>query len=149
MLAGEICNRDVVITTPSESVLQAAQLMRQYHVGDVVVVEERQGQQIPQGILTDRDIVIELIAKEVELQSINIGDVMSLELLTAQENEDVLDVLKRMRHKGVRRIPVVNRTGGLVGILTTDDVIDLLAEQLSNLAGLVRRQQNEERELRV
>ncbi len=149
MLVGEICNRDVVIATPNESVQQAAQLMRQYHVGDVVVVEERQGQQIPKGILTDRDIVIELIAKEVDLQSINIGDVMSLELLTAQENEDVLDVLKRMRHKGVRRLPVVNRSGGLVGILTTDDVIDLVAEQLSNLAGLVQRQQNEERELRV
>jgi CBS domain-containing protein len=147
MLVGEICNREVVIANADESVMQAARLMRENHVGDVVVVEEQEGVRVPKGILTDRDIVIELIAQEVDLDEVDIGDVMSYELLIALESEDVLDILKRMRAKGVRRVPVVNQEGGLEGILTADDVIDLVAEQLKDLTGLTKRQLNEEREL--
>jgi CBS domain-containing protein len=147
MLVGEICNREVVIASADESVMQAARLMRENHVGDVVVVEEQEGVRVPKGILTDRDIVIELIAQAVDLDTVNIGDVMSYELLIALESEDVLDILKRMRAKGVRRVPVVNQEGGLEGILTADDVIDLVAEQLKDLTGLTKRQLNEEREL--
>ena len=146
MLAGEVCNREVVIANTDESVMQATKLMREYHVGDVVVVEEQEGVRVPKGILTDRDIVIELIAQAVDLDAVNIGDVMSCELLIAQESDDVLDILKRMCANGVRRVPVVNQEGGLEGILTVDDVIDLVAEQLQDLAGLTKRQLTEERE---
>lgn len=149
MLVGDICNREVVMVNPEESVLQAARLMREYHVGDVVVVEKQAGVRVPKGILTDRDIVIELIAQAVDLATVNVGDVMSYELVTVQESDDVFDILKRMRSKGIRRVPVVNQAGGLEGILTMDDVIDLLAEQLSDLAELTHRQQHEERELKV
>lgn len=77
MPIGEICNREVVIVRKEDSILEAAKLMREYHVGDVVVVDDREGRVIPLGILTDRDIVVELIAKEVPLDSVSVQDVMS------------------------------------------------------------------------
>jgi len=76
----ELCNREVVIIEPDEPVLEAAKLMRHYHVGDLVVVKKRRKSPYPIGILTDRDIVIEVVAAEVRLDALSVGDVMSIEL---------------------------------------------------------------------
>lgn len=144
MNVGEICNREVVIANRDDSVLEAAHLMREHHVGDVVVVEQRDGQRVPVGILTDRDIVLELVAKSVDARSITVADAMSSQLLTAAEVDDVGDLIERMQGKGVRRVPVVNAKGELVGIVTVDDLVDLMAEQLAKLAGLVKREERSE-----
>src|SRR3970282_2174334 len=85
MSIGEICNRETVFTTKESSIRQAAQLMREQHVGDLVVVEEKAGRRTPLGILTDRDLVIEILAKDVDMNTVTVGDVMSNELLTARE----------------------------------------------------------------
>lgn len=146
MKVGEICTREVVIIEKNASVLEAAKLMRAYHVGDIVAVEPHPGERIPVGILTDRDIVVELIAGGVDLQSVTVGDVMSYQLVTALEDDDVIETVKRMRNRGVRRIPVVNGRGGLEGILSLDDLLDLLAEQLSDIVFLIKREQKEEEE---
>ncbi|MCK5227913.1 MAG: CBS domain-containing protein [Desulfobulbaceae bacterium] len=145
MNAGEICNRDVVIINRDNTILEAAKLMREYHVGDVVVVEERQGVQSPVGILTDRDIVIEILGQDLEPAEVQVGDAMSFELLTATEEDEILETVKRMRSKGVRRIPVVNQRGSLEGIITVDDLVDLLAEQIADLAALITTEQRQER----
>lgn len=145
MNAGEICNRDVVIINRDNTILEAAKLMREYHVGDVVVVEERQGVQSPVGILTDRDIVIEILGQDLEPAEVQVGDAMSFELLTATEEDEILETVKRMRSKGVRRIPVVNQRGSLEGIITVDDLVDLLAEQMADLAALITTEQRQER----
>ena len=149
MTIGEFCNREVIIINRDDSVLEAAKLMRQYHVGDVVVVEQRDDKRVPVGILTDRDIVVELVASEVDPSSISVGDAMSDELLTANENEQLTELVEKMRGKGVRRVPVVDANEGLVGIVTIDDLIDLLAEQLNSLVGLVQREQQHEKISRV
>ena len=146
MNVGEICNREVIIVQSSDSILDAAKLMRKYHVGDVTVVEDRDGQRFPVGILTDRDIVIEILAKDLNPDAISIGDAMSFELLTAMEEDLVMETVKRMREKGVRRIPVVNEDESLEGILRVDDLIDLLAEQVNDLVGLITHEQLRERE---
>jgi CBS domain-containing protein len=146
MKVGELCTREVVIIEKNASVLEAAKLMRTFHVGDVVVVEPHPDDRIPVGILTDRDIVVELIAGGVDLQSVTVGDVISYELITALEDDDVIETVKRMRSKGVRRIPVVNSRGGLEGILSLDDLLDLLAEQLNDIVSLIKREQKEEEE---
>lgn len=145
MSVGEICNREVVIVDRDESILDAARLMRKHHVGDVVVVTQKAGQRVPVGILTDRDIVIELLAREVDLDAVSIGDAMSYELLALREGDDRLDAVKRMREKGVRRAPVVNDDGALVGILAVDDLIELMTEQLSDLVALMGRERELER----
>lgn len=144
MSAGEYCNRDVVVVEKTEPVREAINLMRGEHVGDVVVVEHQAGQTLPLGILTDRDIVVELLAREVALDSVNVGDVMSYELVTVTEDAKLLDVIKLMRNKGVRRVPVVNHSGGLEGILSSDDILELLAEQLSDIVSLFTREINHE-----
>lgn len=145
MRVGEVCNREVVIADRADSVLEAAKLMRRHHVGDLVAVEEQAGRRIPVGILTDRDLVVEVLAREVDPNAVCVGDAMSGELLTAVEAEDFMETVKRMRQAGVRRMPVVDAEGGLVGILAVDDVLELIAEELTDLVGIVAREQRAER----
>ena len=125
MTVGKICNREVVITTPEATLIAVAKLMREYHVGDVVVVNARGDEKVPVGIITDRDIVLAIVASEVDLDAVLAGDIMSHELLTAGEDESIWDVLQRMRSHGVRRLPVVNARGGLEGILSVLSLIHI------------------------
>ena len=149
MAIGEFCNREVIISNRDDSVLEAAKLMRKYHVGDVVVVEQHGDDRVPVGILTDRDIVVELVALEVDAANISVGDAMSTELLTVNENEQLTEVIEQMQGKAVRRVPVVDNDGKLVGIVTADDLIDLIDEQLNSLVGVVQREQHRERRART
>jgi CBS domain-containing protein len=149
MPIGEVCNREVAVIEADTTISEAVKLMRDQHVGDIVVVEQRGPEPVPVGILTDRDIVIEVLAEDVDPQSVSVGDIMSASLLTARESEELIDVIARMRAQGVRRVPVVNERGGLEGILTVDDILELLAEQVNGLAGLVKTEQLRERERRT
>lgn len=144
MAVGEICNREVVIAKKALSVVDAAQLMRQHHVGDLVVVEERNGRRHPVGIVTDRDIVVEVVAAGVNPDALKVGDIMGPEVATVRESEGLFEALRYMRDKGVRRMPVVDRDGGLVGILTLDDLLGLLAEEMTELAKLVSHERQRE-----
>ena len=148
MLAGEYCNRDVVMVGKTESIVKAAKLMRQDHVGDVLVVEPRNGERVPVGILTDRDIVIEVIAEEADLNELMVQDIMSFKLITSNENDDLMVTIKRMRINGIRRIPIVNQAGGLVGILSIDDILDVIVEQLMDLDQIIVNEQKNEKEHR-
>ncbi|MBS1219940.1 MAG: hypothetical protein H6R21_3073 [Proteobacteria bacterium] len=144
MAVGEICNREVVITEKSVSVVDAAKLMRSHHVGDLVVVEEKGGRKHPVGIVTDRDIVVEVVAAGVNADALKVGDIMGPEVATVRESEGLFEALRYMRDKGVRRMPVVDREGGLVGILTLDDLLSLLAEEITELAKLVSHERQRE-----
>lgn len=144
MSVGEYCNRDVVVVSKTESVQEAITLMRNHHVGDVVVVEHVKHGVIPVGILTDRDIVLEILAEDVDLNTVSIGDVMSYELVTVNESTPLIDTLKLMRQKGIRRIPVVNEKGILEGLLSVDDLLELLAEQLNDIVALISKEQSSE-----
>jgi len=149
MPIGEFCNRSVVFATRQMSIPEAAQLMRQYHVGDLVVVDVLDGKRVPVGIVTDRDIVIEIIAKSLDYNDFKVGDIMSPQIVTVQRNEGVFETIRLMRSKGIRRIPVVNNEGGLEGIMAADDVLDLLAEEMSELAKVAPREQAHEAQIRV
>jgi len=148
MPIGEICNREVVIVKGQDGIIEVATLMRRYHVGDVIVVDDRDGKSVPVGILTDRDIVIELIAKNVPLDSVRVEDVMSSDLGVVQEDRGVWDSIQCMRTKGVRRIVVVNNQGALVGIVSIDDLLELLSQELLDLVKVVTREQDREKETR-
>lgn len=145
MSIGAFCTREVVIAERDTGIVELAQLMRKHHVGDVIVVERINDLVVPVGIITDRDIVVELIAERVDLDSVTTEDVMSPELITATENEGIWDTLQRMRSKGIRRLPVVNEDGGLEGILTVDDLVELLADELALLAKIAGRGQDLEK----
>ena len=141
MTIREYCNANVICCEPDASISEVAALMRKHHVGDVVVVANQQeGQQVPLGILTDRDILVETIALDVEARLFTASDLMSSPVTTVLEDAGLTEALGVMRGNRIRRLPVVNRAGGLVGMVTTDDLLDLLAAELSMLAGLVVEQ---------
>lgn len=140
MTAGEYCNREVVITGQDVSVTEAAMLMKQHHVGDLVVVEKQGEKTLPIGIITDRDIVVEVIAQKADPDSLIIKDIMSTDLITVEEKEALLDTLALMQNQGVRRIMVVDAQGSLQGLLSADDAIELIAEAMNILTKLVKRE---------
>ena len=144
MPVGEICNREVVVSDKTMSVVEAARLMRTHHVGDLVVVDERDGRKLPVGIVTDRDIVVEVVAAGVNPDALKVGDIMGLDVATVRESEGLFEALRYMRDKGVRRMPVVDSAGGLVGLLTLDDLLSLLAEEMTELAQLVSQERQRE-----
>jgi CBS domain-containing protein len=148
MSVGEICNREVVTIEKSAPVARAARLMRQYHVGSVIVVADGSQPPRPAGIVTDRDLAIEILAQEVPAETVTVGDVMAAELLTAREEDGVWETIMRMRAMGVRRLPVVSRHGDLIGILTMDDLLQFIVGELSDLVKLVRREQKREEAIR-
>ena len=150
MTIGSICKRNVAVAPKGESVVDAAKRMRMMHVGTVIVVEEREGRQVPIGILTDRDIVLSIVASDAEhLPFLSIADAMSDDLLTASEETSLVDALKLMQERGVRRLPVVDHSGALAGIVTADDVIRFLADELGEVAKLLNREEQVERRYRV
>lgn len=144
--AGELCNRTVVIAKRNETVRVAAQRMLDRHVGSVVVVDEVDGRRVPVGIVTDRDIVLAVVAAGRDPNGTLVEDVMSTDLVKAWEDDDAADAFKRMRSYGVRRLPVVNDDDGLEGIVAFDDVLEFLAEQIADMATLLSREQRRERE---
>ena len=144
MSVGDICNRNVVVIEKESAVREAARLMRQFHVGSLVVCNEREGLRVPVGLVTDRDIVIEVLGEDVDADSVMVGDIMSDNPLTAREGDDLWETLQHMRQAGVRRVPVVDERGALQGIVAMDDVIELLADELALLAKLVAREQKME-----
>jgi CBS domain-containing protein len=148
MTCGEICNREVVIVTPETPVSEAAWLMREDHVGDVIVVRDQDGLRKPVGIVTDRDVVVEVVATGLDPGVLTVEEIMGPDLATVQEQTGVFEAIRYMREKGVRRIPVVGAEGELIGILAMDDLLELLAEELGALARLVGREQDKEAKYR-
>ena len=144
MPVGEICNREVIVIQRDATVVEAAKLMRQYHVGAVIVVEKRDGRQVPVGVVTDRDLVIEVVATELDENVITVGDIMAQEVFTIKESAASYEAIELMRRRTARRLPVVNDAGELTGILTLDDALQLLSEELLDLAKLVRYEQKKE-----
>ncbi|MBS0423362.1 MAG: CBS domain-containing protein [Proteobacteria bacterium] len=144
MSVGKICNREVIVIQRDATVVEAAKLMRQYHVGAVIVVEKRDGRRVPVGVVTDRDLVIEVMATELDENVITVGDIMAQEVFTIKESAASYEAIEFMRRKTARRLPVVDETGELTGILTLDDALQLLSEELLDLAKLVRYEQKKE-----
>ena len=150
MTVGEVCSRNVAITVKNETIVDAANHMRTAHVGDLVVIETQHNRRVPVGILTDRDIVVGAVAANAgHLDTLVVGDVMSPDPATARETEPLEGALKKMEERGVRRLPVVDGDGTLVGILTLDDALQVLAEQQAALANIVMEEQRHERHFRV
>jgi CBS domain-containing protein len=138
MKTENICQRPVITIRSSDEVIKAAQLMREKHVGYLVVVESDSMR--PIGVLTDRDIVVSVVAREVDPATMRVADVMSPRPITAAEDESVEEALGKMRQFGIRRLPVVNRRDELVGILATDDVLRALAVETQDIATAIGRE---------
>jgi CBS domain-containing protein len=142
----DICTKKTVVATPETTVAAAAQLMRRNHVGTIVVCE-RKGKgaaEMPVGIVTDRDIVVEVVAPDLRADTITVGDIMDRRLVTVRENESVLEALSLMRHNGVRRLPVTGKDGRLRGLVSIDDLMRVLPGELIDISLIARRGQARE-----
>jgi CBS domain-containing protein len=148
MNAGELCSRIVVFAEREMGLGEAARLMRDHHVGSLVVVDETGNGRVPVGMLTDRDIVVAVVAKDVDPRTLRVGEVMSGDPITVREQDGVLDALRMMRARGVRRVPVTDAAGALVGVLSLDDVLEEVAEQLGDLSRAIASERAREARVR-
>lgn len=145
MTIGDICKREVITANSDMDAQEAARLMREHHVGGLVVIEQRAGRAVPVGIVTDRDLVLEVLAQRVDPGSITVGDIMSDKLQTAPDTDDLPDVLRLMSTEGVRRVVVIDEHGALEGILALDDLVSEFSDQLALLSRLIEREQKAEK----
>jgi len=148
MLLSSFCILEVACCTPRATALEAAHLMRKRHTGDLVVMEDDQERSEPLGVITDRDIVIEVLAKGLDPSTTLVGSIMRKPVVIAHESEDSAETLERMKAHGVRRMPVVGSRGKLVGIVTADDILKRVAVEIDALVDVVARERREEERAR-
>ncbi len=136
----DLCKSVPVTIKASDQIEAAAMLMRERHVGYLVVADPLPlgGWSKPVGVLTDRDIVVAILAKDVAPKALNVGDVMTRQPVVVPEGYSLDDALRQMQRIGVRRIPVVVDAGQLIGVLSLDEVVQALAEQLMNVSSAIR-----------
>ena len=137
LTAGDICKRKVTVGYKQTSLVAAAQLMREDHVGSLVVVDDENGSRQVRGLITDRDIVMSVVATGLDPEPLRLEDIMSEHVVTANEADSLLDLMRSMREHGVRRVPVVGFQDELMGIVTMDDVLKILAQEMNTLVGSI------------
>jgi CBS domain-containing protein len=123
----------VAVVEPDTTALTAARLMRKHHIGALVVVDAAEKSR-PVGIITDRDLVLALMAEGLDPSLFTAGDIMSVELVLANPEMDAMDAIQLMRANRLRRLVIADEVGRLVGIVTMEDVLELLARELASLA---------------
>jgi CBS domain-containing protein len=142
---GEVCQREVVVATPDTTVTAAAKLMRRKHVGSIVIVDRVTDRRPkPLGIVTDRDLVLGVTALELDPDTTTLGDIMPPDLVTAHATDDAFEVMQLMRMKGIRRVPLVSQDGRLIGLVSFDDLLEAVTDELSTLTKAVGREQARE-----
>lgn len=144
MRVGELCSRDVRVAYPNHALAEAAREMVAFHVGALVVVEPGTPARRPVGILTDRDIVRGQLTRGADLFCLTVGDVMTPHPITLTADMDTGVAIEALNAKAVRRAPVVDRAGAVIGIVTLDDLLPALAEELRSLASLMGLQARQE-----
>jgi CBS domain-containing protein len=137
MLVDRIFTSSVVRAPRSMSLQEAAALMRERHVGCLVVTEDGIHSDRPVGIVTDRDLVIRALAEGLSPQRASIGEVMTQALATVLRTDRLSQALELMRSRGVRRLAVAEADGELAGMLSLDDILDALAAQIGGMQGIV------------
>lgn len=138
MAIGELCSREVIVIYRKDSVADAARLMREHHVGSLVVIEPADGR-LPVGMFTDRDIAVGVVALGLDAEKTLVEAVMRPGIVSLRESDGVGRAVALMRDQGVRRLPVVDASGRLVGLLAADDLLDVLAGEMSDLAVMASR----------
>jgi predicted transcriptional regulator len=144
MKVGEYCKRAVVAIASSADAAEAAKLMRSEHVGFLIVYREDDPLQRPVGVLTDRDLVLGVMARDVDPHAVTVDDVMTRQPLIATDADELSDMLQAMRMSGVRRVPVVDVRGALIGIMAIDDALAVITGLMCDLSGSIKSEQRQE-----
>lgn len=144
MNVSEHCHRSVISIADSADILSASRTMRDQHVGFLSVY--RHGDEIhrPIGVLTDRDIVLQVTAAGRDPRSVKVHDVMTRQPLIANESDELRDILQVMRLAGIRRVPIVDANGAPAGIVAIDDAIELVTGLLCDISGSIASERHRE-----
>ena len=142
-------SKDQLITVEAKATLvDVARLMRQKHVGNVLVCDVKNGKNIPIGIVTDRDVTIETLGQNVEPKTVSVADIMTRSPATAKTSDDVFAMIAKMKENGVNRLPVVNESGEAIGIVTSKKLVQCLIQGLQDLSSLASAQHKKEQSVR-
>lgn len=145
MLVGTLCSRRPITVSTGAPMSDVACMMRDEHVGAVIVTESDGGRCRVAGIITDRDIVRAQLERTADLSQLSAATVMTLDPLVIGEEESADSAIAHLRARGVRRAPVVAKDGTLVGLISADDLLAHVAHKLIGLAGIVDWQRRIER----
>jgi len=145
MKLGELCSRDLVCAPAQTTVEEIVRLMRDEHVGIIVITKAPADEPVAAGVITDRDITFALLDRAGDIRGVRAEQVMNRDPLVLCEDDAVEDAIDRMRRRGVRRAPVVSTQGSLVGLISTDDLVAHVAGGLTGLAKLLEEQPGIER----
>lgn len=148
MTVGNYCEQNLALLTRDASLQEAAMMMRIHHLGEVIVIDIVNGKNIPVGVVTDRDLVIEIMALDVDVEQISVGNIMSLELITVPEDYSLSETLDIMQQNGVRRLPVVDSGGVLKGLIYMETILKVLCQDLGKMLELINTERNIEKTLR-
>lgn len=141
---GDVCSRDVAVAWRATTLVEAARVMRERHVGCLVVVDETAAGRMVAGMLTDRDIVTAVVARDLAPGTLRVGDVMTDSVATIDETQSLHEAIARMKRRRVRRLPVTDGRGALVGLVSHDDLVARLAGELGALADALSEQRRRE-----
>ena len=140
MSVGQICQHHPITVHPTDELRTAAKLMREHHIGFLVVVPPASAEAPgPIGVITDRDIVVSTLALDVDPSSVRVGDVMTSSPSIALVDDSVADAVAQMRHRGVRRLPVVGDSCKLVGVISLDDILRQRADEIGAAAAVIAK----------
>lgn len=140
MSISDICKNKAITISKDETIQHAAKLMRDNAIGSIVVTQNEEGEEVPIGIVTDRDIAIKAVAEKTSLKDVKVSHVMCKDLLVIEDDQDINDAIETMEAKKVRRAPIINEEGEICGIVSLDDLLVYMAKGLTKLAGLVEKQ---------
>lgn len=141
MRIADLCIHPVVSIQATATVREAAEAMREHRVGSLVVVEKPNGERIPVGIVTDRDIVVAVVATGGDPSTLTLAQVMSRPVTTCTDSESLFTAILAMRERGVRRLPVLNANGGLAGMVSADDIVSALGTHMLDLGQALTREE--------
>jgi predicted transcriptional regulator len=144
MRVDQYCKRAVVAIDGEADISEAARLMRERHVGFLVVFDKDDPLRKPEGVITDRDIVLEVMALDIGAHAVTVADVMTRDPMIAHESDDLSELMRGMRLAGIRRVPVVDARGSLAGVIAVDDVIDVVSALLGDIAASIHTEQRQE-----
>jgi len=133
----QCCRDQVVAVSPDTPAVDVARIMGEKNVGSVVVIS---GDNRPAGILTDRDLAVRVMAQEKNPGEVRAEEVMTRDVITFQDSMGIYEAIRKMTDEGIRRMPVVDDAGKLIGIVTMDDIIRMLGEEMAIIAKNIEKQ---------
>jgi len=132
----DYCEKPAASVLGNTTVRAAAQRMKSEGLGCLIVVADGR----PTGIVTDRDLVLKTLCSRLDPGAVRVDEIASHPLFTIEQESSVEEAVRLIRHHAVRRLPVVDEKGSLVGIIAADDLLSLAADELNGLSAAVRAQ---------